>query len=472
MAQRQEPGDLSIAARLGQWVAHTSFEDIPPDVIEHVKLCLLDSFGCGLFGAGQEWSRIAAEVALELSPGGPSALWGRAASASPADAAMVNGTAVHGFELDDVHTSSLLHPGAVTIPAVFAIAELRGLTGRDLIRATVLGYEVGIRIGVCAGVPHATSGYHATGTVGTIAAAAGAAAALGLDAGQAMHALAVGTTQASGLYAARTGAMAKRFHAGRAAESGVIAGLLAERGFTGAVAAFEAPSGGFFPTMAHANDPESVFDGLGERWETLAVGFKVYASCASTHTTVDALDQLMAQGLTAANLRRLRIGMSKVGMQNVGWRYVPSGVVAAQMNGFYTAAVKLIEGDAFVDQFRDERLAAPGILRLIDRIEIAHDPAVDEKGPGFRHAVTVEAELDDGRRLETRVEQRTGSGDHPLPPERIERKFISLAKPLLPEASARRFIAAVHALGDTTGPADLRRYLMVAGEPASERLAS
>jgi 2-methylcitrate dehydratase PrpD len=455
----RQPTGSSVAEGLGTWIAKTRFEDIPPAVVQHVKLCLLDSLGCGLFGATQEWSQIAADVALELCPTGPALLWGHNAATSPAEAAMVNGTAVHGFELDDVHVSSLLHPGAVTVPAVFAIAELRGLSGKDLLRAATLGYEVGIRIGICAGVPHATSGYHATGTVGSIAAAAGVAAALDLDETQAMHALAVGTTQASGLYAARTGAMAKRFHAGRAAQSGVIAGLLAERGFTGARAALEAPSGGFLPTMSHAYEPESILDGLGDVWETASVGFKAYASCASTHTTVDALDLLMSQGLSPANLRSLRIGMSKVGVQNVGWRYVPAGIVAAQMNGFYTAAIKLLEGDAFVEQFREERLGDREVLELIEKIEIRHDPQIDAAGPKSRHAVVVEAELDDSRCLRARVEQRTGSSHNPLSSDQVERKFISLARARLSDTSARQVISIIDALDEAAGIIDLRHLL-------------
>src|SRR5262249_30347064 len=149
----------------------------------------------------------------------------------------------------DAHVSSSLHPGAVTLPASLAIAEAKGASGADLMLALAAGYEVGLRIGVCAGITHSTSGYHVTGTAGAIRAAAAAASLLRLRPLQAAHALGIGATQAAGLYAARMGAMTKRFHAGRASQSGVLGAYLAERGFSGSLDEIEAPFGGFMSTL-------------------------------------------------------------------------------------------------------------------------------------------------------------------------------------------------------------------------------
>src|SRR5205807_1998476 len=215
-----------------------------------------------------------------------------------------NGTAIHGFELDDAHVSSSLHPGAVTVPASLAVAEAVGAAGADVLVALAAGYEVGLRVGICAGVSHSTSGYHVTGTVGTFGAAAAAARLLRLSPEQSAHALGIGGTQAAGLYSARTGAMTKRFHAGRASQSGVI----------------------------------------------------------------------------AANLAQLTIRMSKKGQLNVCWPYEPGEVISAQMNGYYIAAVTLLDGDAFIEQFAKDRLADRNILDLVPRIEITHDPKLDAGG--------------------------------------------------------------------------------------------
>ena len=224
MSEAPAPGPNAAAAdgataTLARWTAGLRFDDIPDEVIGHVKLCLLDSLGCGLFGALQPWGRIATEVAVELAGDGPSSLWGTNRRTGAGEAALANGTACHGFEIDDIHLTSLIHPGAVTVPAALAVAEARGLSGKALIAAIVAGYEVGLRVGICAGVTHGVSGFHPTGTVGCVAAAAAVANLLGLGAEAATDALGIGATQAAGLYSARTGAMAKRLHAGRAAQS-------------------------------------------------------------------------------------------------------------------------------------------------------------------------------------------------------------------------------------------------------------
>ena len=216
-----------VTARCGAWASALTFDTIPQEVIAHAKLCLLDGLGCALYGATQPWGRIAAQTAVEMS-GGRATLWGHTQTAGVSDAALVNGTAAHGFEIDDVHVRSLMHPGAATIPAALALAEMKGASGRQLLAAIVAGYEIGLRTGICAGIPHCIRGFHPTGTAGCPGAAAAGANILELAPEQATHAIAIATTQAAGLYSAvRTGAMTKRMHAGRAAQSGVVAALLA-----------------------------------------------------------------------------------------------------------------------------------------------------------------------------------------------------------------------------------------------------
>jgi aconitate decarboxylase len=442
---RQEQG-VAVTLRVADWAAGLSLDEVPPSVIDHAKTCILDALGCGIFGAAQEWSRIAAAVASEASAGGKATLFAAPTRVAPADAAMVNGTAVHGYEIDDVHVASSLHPAAAILPAALALTEVRDGDGARLLLALTAGYEIGIRTGICAGVKHSTSGYHVTGTAGAVGAAVAGAKALGLEPERTLHAIAIGATQASGLYAARIDAMAKRFHAGRAAQSGVIAALLAEKGFTGSRQALEAPFGGFFSTLQGEHAPETMLEDLGQRWETARVGFKVYSACASAHTTVDAVLELRQRGLRPDNLQSMVIHMSRKGWGNVGWPYVPAEVVSAQMNGSYAAAVALLDGDAFIDQYRAERLSDPAILALIRRIEIRHDPALDQGGGAKRHAIRAEARLGDGHSLKTSVEQRLGSAERPIPIERIHRKFRTLTEGRLSPADCDAAIDAVQAL--------------------------
>jgi 2-methylcitrate dehydratase PrpD len=432
-----------VTLRLGEWVSGLDLPSIPADVVAQLKACVLDSIGCGLFGAAQPWGVIAGDVAVAFSAGGTSSLFARAEKVSATDAALANGTAIHAFEIDDAHVSSSHHPGAVTLPACLAVAEAQDSSGAQMLAALAAGYEVGIRVGICAGVTHSTSGYHVTGTVGTLGAAAAAARLLRLPPGKTAHALGLGATQAAGLYSARTAGMAKRFHAGRAAQSGVIAAYLAEKGFTGSLDALEAPFGGFMSTLHGQSEPGTILADLGERWETARVGLKPYAACASAHTTIDGMRDLKSRGLTAANLERLTIRMSKKGHVNIGWPYQPAEIITAQMNGYYAAAVILIDGEAFIDQYTEDRIADPKILALMPRIEIIHDPDLDRGGAAKRHAVKIDAVLKDGSVLSTYIEQRRGSADHPLSVVEIEQKFSRLAADFLSEVATGELIEIV-----------------------------
>jgi aconitate decarboxylase len=440
------PTSTEVTPQLGRWVSELALAAVPPEVLAHLKLCVLDSVGCGLFGAAQRWGRIAADVAVGLSGGGPSSLFARAQTASPSDAALANGTAIHGFELDDAHVASSYHPGAVTLSAALAVGEAKAVSGADLLAALAAGYEIGLRVGVCAGLSHSTSGYHVTGTVGGVGAGAAAARLLRLAPLPAAHALGIGATQAAGLYAARSGAMTKRFHAGRAAQSGVLGAYLAERGFTGSLDALEAPFGGFMSTLHGQFAAATMLDDLGRRWETGRVGIKAYAACASAHTTIDGVRELRARGLAADNLAQLTIRMSRKGHINIGWPYRPGDVIGAQMNGAYSAAVTLLDGDAFIEQYDERRLADPAILALLPRIAFVHDPELDAGGAGKRHAVKIDAVRTDGSRLSTMIEQRRGSAEHPLAAAEIEGKFRRLAANTLSASAADELARRIGAL--------------------------
>jgi aconitate decarboxylase len=433
----------AVTPALAKWASELTLAAVPVEVVSHLKTCLLDSIGCGLYGALQPWGRIAADVVVGFSGGGRSSLFARRDKVSPSDAALANGTAIHGFELDDAHVASSLHPGAVAFPASLAIAEAQGASGEQLLTVLAVGYETGLRLGVCAGLAHSTSGYHVTGTVGAVAAAAAAGRALALGPTQLAHALAIGATQAGGLYVARLGAMTKRFHAGRAAQSGILAACLAQRGFTGSLDALEAPFGGFLSTLRAQFDPASMLDGLGDYWETARVGLKAYAACASAHTTIDGVRELRSRGLHAENLQRLTVRMSRKGYINIGWPYHPCDVMTAQMNGSYAAAVTLIDGDAFIDQYDERRLCDPAILALLPHIHFLHDPDLDEGGAIKRHAVKIEAVLRDGRVLSSEIEQRRGSPDRPLSIAEVEEKFRRLAAVALAPSAADDLVGLV-----------------------------
>lgn len=451
---------------LAAWVSGPDPAHLPPAVRDHLKLAILDTIGCGLFGSTQPWSRIAAETASEMA-GGSCLILASSYKAGPAAAAMANGTAIHGFELDDVHLTGQIHPGSVVLPAVLALAQARSLPPARLLEAVAAGYEIGIRLGAAAGRSHGLTGYHPTGTIGCVASAAAAARMLGLDAQRTASALALGATQASGLYSTRTGGMAKRFHAGHAAAAGVTAALLAERRFTGAAGVIETPFGGFLSTMRCDGDPAVITADLGRDWLSAGVGFKIFATCASAQTIVLGMQQLRARGLTPSNLERLDIRLGKIALSNVGWPYKPADVVAAQMNASYAAAVTLLDGDASAEQFSESRLADPAVLDICSRISFELDPEIENGGLNLRHASRLIATTREGSLLETYNAQRPGGPGAEIPSDRIVSKFLHLAAPVVGKVQADRIVDLVGSLETLSSLRELEDLLA----PANGRTA-
>src|SRR3989441_12772429 len=240
---------------MAEFVAGLQYAAIPAEVRARIKLLILDALGCALYGAHLEWCRILRDTLGRIDKDASCRVWGTSLRLSAPHAALANGTQIHGFELDDVHRAGVLHVGAVVLPALLAIAELRrNLGGEEFLAAAVAGYEIGPRVGLCMGPEHIGQGWHSGATVGVFAAAAGAARGLRLDAGKAVHALGIAGTQASGLMAAQYGAMVKRMHAGRASQSGLYGALLAEQGFTGIEDVLESEYGGGCTTPSRPND--------------------------------------------------------------------------------------------------------------------------------------------------------------------------------------------------------------------------
>jgi len=375
-------------------------------------------------------------------------VWGTDLRLSAPHAALANGTLVQSFELDDVHRQGVLHVGAVTLPPLFAVAEMKpGMSGRDFLTAAVAGYEIGPRVGMCMGQEHIVQGWHSGATVGVFSAAAGAAAGLKLTAGQTVHALGIAGTQASGLMAAQFGAMVKRMHAGRAAQSGLYGALLAANGFTGITDVFENPYGGFCTTFSRSTDRfdrDELTKGLGERFETMRISIKLYSCVSTNHTALDAIRLMQARcPFGPGDVEKIVVNSSKATLEHAGWPYRPEGMTAAQLNMSYCLATLLIEGDVFVDQFTDEMLADPARLALAAKVEVMEDPAITAKGSNFRHMVRVAVHLKDGAVLEETVEAPRGSERHFPSAAEVAAKFSKLASRRIAPAQADRIAELV-----------------------------
>ena len=429
-------GDNVHTRRIAEFVSGLTYEKIPAEVRERIKLLILDSLGCAIYGANLEWCRILRGTLENLDATRTTSIWGTGAKLSSDHAALVNGTQVQGFELDDVHRKAVLHVGAVTLPALFAVAESHAeLSGRNLLTAAVAGYEIGPRVGLCMGQEHIGRGWHSGATVGVFSATAGAARGLGLDADKTVHALGIGGTQSSGLMAAQYGAMVKRMHAGRAAQSGLYGALLASHGFTGIVDVFEAPYGGFCTTFSRSTDRfnlEELSSGLGERFETMRISLKFYSCVGSNHTTLDAIrDIRKRRPFTLDDIDSIVVHGSQVTVDHVGWPYKPEGLTSAQLNLPFCVATLLLEGDVFVDEFTPDCVDNRARIELSRKVKVVHDPAITALGAGARHKVQVDIYFRDGSvESETREAPR-GSEQSFASSDDIVAKFRKLTRSVM-----------------------------------------
>jgi 2-methylcitrate dehydratase PrpD len=441
---------------LARFAAGLSFQDIPARVVDHAKLCVLDGLGVALFGAGLPWTGHVRELARAEQSAPIASFWGTPYRGSVAQAALVNGTAGHAFEMDDIHKESIVHPNSLACPVAFAFAEAAGgMSGRDVLTAIVAGYEVGTRVGNAATMALFLRGFHPQGTSGVFVAAATAGRILGLSAEQMQHALGIAGSMGAGLMAAQEGAMVKRLHAGHAAQSGVQAALLAQRGFTGILDVLEAGYGGFLTAFSNRPNADRLTAGLGSVWETAEVGFKLYPSVTSIHTALDALDTIMAeQSLLAADIERISVGCSHMTFVHTAWQYKPAGVTAAQMNLFYGLAVIALHRDASVRQYGEQRLADPAILDFIGRISAFEDEGLEAMGAPFRHAARLELTTRDGRTFRHERLARRGSPDDAVGPAEIVAKFTANVRGVLSAEEAERlrgFVMGLETLDDTAG---------------------
>jgi 2-methylcitrate dehydratase PrpD len=440
---------------LAEFASALTFDQLPDDLILNAKQCIRDSLGCGLFGSVKPWTEAVARTVGLLGQSPTASVWGSSQRADPLGAAFVNGTAAQGFELDDCHDQSMSHYGAGVIPAVLASAEGFGrCSGRDIILATVAGYELGTRIGNTVSPSAFHRGFHPCGLTSTFASAAAIAKLLGLDPDRYVSALGLAGSQAAGLMASQFGAMAKRFHSGKASQNGIIAALCAREGLTGVRDVLEAPYGGFCSTYAESYDLGWATAGLGTEFEMRRNGFKRYSSLASSQTSVDALRQIIArEAIRGEDVEKVRIGTTNMVFVHCGWPYEPKETITAQMNLPYTAAVTLLEGDAFVDQYSDEKLRDPAIVDLAGRVEVHVDPELDALGPHEMRAVRVEVAMKSGEVHRQEVTYRSGHWKNPLPEETLKAKFRDLAGRVLTSEGVERIERVIDNLEKEEEPA-------------------
>ncbi|MBR1216648.1 MmgE/PrpD family protein [Bradyrhizobium sp. U87765 SZCCT0131] len=435
-------------ATLAAYVNKLTFDDIPAEVKARAKALTLDLLGSAVRArreADSTPSLLGMLAALSLDGRGEATVFGDTRGYTPAVAALLNGALGHSLDFDDTHADSSLHPSAPVVPAAFAVGEMVGASGRDVLTAIVAGYEVCCRLGNALDpTAHYARGFHPTATAGTYGAAAAAGKLLGLSVQQLISAFGVSGSQAAGsLQFLVNGAWNKRYQVGAAAMNGVIAATLAKQSFIGASESVEGKHGLLVGYTDHADAAKAVA-GLGTVYETMKIGVKPYPSCRYTHAAIDALIAMRREhNLTPDNVARVEIGLHRNGITLTGdptTKRHPRSIVGGQFSMFFTGALALDQGSFGWDDYG--RLGDAAIDGIADRIEVVQDARLEGRSHPFGARVSVVSGDTTHERLVA-----DPSGEPPSFPDAtaMQQKFMQLAQPVLNEG-ASRFAEAILSL--------------------------
>lgn len=420
---------------LCEFVVDTKLGDIPREVVERAKHVLLDGIACGLFGARLEWSERAVRALQDIDGvGGASTVWGWNHKLTPMSAALLNGTFIQAYELDDVHHRGCLHSAASTVPAVMATAEtLGGVDGRAFIEAIIFGFEVGIRVGEAMGsLDLLRRGWHTGSIYGPLGSAAGCGKLRGLDHRQMEDAVSLAATQACGLMSAQFGSMVKRMHHGIASRSGVLAAALASRGFTGIDDVIEREYGGLITTHCNGSAPiELLTAGLGQKWEVMELAPKPpYASMGALHPGIEAaLDIRSRPSFRLDRIESVELGVGDEIFHHGGWKMErPTTETGAQMNNAYAAAVAFIDGSVSIPQWTKERANRDDIWELLPKFTVYNDKGLNDLGEEGRWATRLKVTYVGGDSESAVVYHSLGDRARLLSNSDIAQKFSTIAE--------------------------------------------
>ncbi|MBT5267767.1 MAG: MmgE/PrpD family protein [Rhodospirillaceae bacterium] len=420
--------------------------DLPGEAMHHAKRCLIDWMAATLPGgilppAVPMIDALASDIGHGSARLLPSGL-----SATARTAALINGSAAHTVEFDDIYRDGLYHPGAPVIAAALAAAEAEGVSGDMLLRGIISGYEVSNRIAVAVNPAHYKY-WHTTATVGFFGAAAATATILGLDETQSMHAMATTGTMAAGLQQVfRSDAMTKPLHSGRAAEGGLLSAEMARVGITGALDILDGEVG-FGNAMSRDVDWSQAVKGLGDDYTITRMTQKNHAACGHVHAAVDGVIELTrAHSLKPEDVGAIRVG-SYASSKEICGNPDPKTAFEAKFSLPYCVATALVRGSVRSAAFFPETLADPIIRTVAAKVEHTIDPGCQAAFPKARSA-QVEIETTDGRKLHHHAPTRKGDPDAPLTDDELAEKYRELAEPVIGGEQSERLLAALTTVGD------------------------
>lgn len=419
--------------RLAAYAVSLRYDDLPPAVIQRAKDCMTDAVATIVYGAALPWSRMIIAYARHNGSGGLSHILGAGgATVHAPSAALAMGAMAHAFELDSLtKPDSGSHPGAVLFTSGLAVAQERGYGGRELLAAFVAGAEVMFRIGHATKHTNEARGFHAPGTTGPFGAAVAVGRLREFEARRMTNALGIAGSLSCGLLEfahAGNGAMVKRLHLGRAAESGVLAASLAAEGFTGPSTVLEGEYG-FLRVFCNDWDAGELTRGLGDTFFTLTTMLKRYACHITAHNPVEATQDLRQEfGFTAADVASITIAGNER-MAKVNNIPAPADMMLAQYSIPFSVALSLYRDARDPRSFDESAVHDRAILDLASRVRMVATPGQDRR----ELAATVTIKLNDGRELSRRVTSFMGTPERPLDRLELKEKFLLLTRHLGPD---------------------------------------
>lgn len=411
---------------LAEFLAGLRYEDLPASVVEYAEELFLDWLGSALASQNRHPIPLFQRYAQRMGPAsGKSRVLVDGTSTSAYFAALVNGASSHLVEQDDLHNSSVLHPATVVFPAALAAAQELGKSGRELILASVAGYEAGIRIGEFLGRSHYRI-FHTTATVGTLAAAVAVGKLLELDSRQFVNCLGSAGTQAAGLWEfLRDAADSKQLHTAKAAADGLLAAYLTADGLTGAQNILEGEQG-MAAGMSSDADPSKLVDGLGTRWALCETSYKFHASCRHTHPAADALLGLMQrEGLKHGDIAKVTTRVHQGAIDVLGRVVVPQTVHQAKFSMGTVLGLIAVHGKAGLVEFEEFSLSDTDVSAFREKVSMQLDPEVDGAYPR-RWLGRVDVLTTDGRQLHGAIDEPKGDPGNGLSRAELEDKFRRL----------------------------------------------
>ena len=452
---RAEHDAPAITATVARFVATHPSRGWPDAVDHEAHRAFLNWLGCAIGAAHHEAADAALAAVAELQPAPQATIAGRRERVDMASAALVNGITSHTFDFDDTHLKSLVHPSGPVASALLALAEHKGLGGRALIDAMVLGIDVACRLGNLVYPDHYDRGWHITGTAGVLGAAAGCARLLQLDAQRTQMALGIAASQPIGLRE-QFGTMAKPFHPGAAARAGLMSALLAAKGFTASARALEAPRG-WAQVVSSKTAWHEATDELGQRFEISFNSYKPFACGLVIHPGIDGCVQLREQGVRPEQVERIELRVHPLVLELTGKKEPVDGL-QGKFSVYHGCAVGLVFGRAGEAEFDDAVVNRPDIVALRRKVVATVDEAMGED------STDVTAILQDGRKVHVHVAHAIGTLERPMSDAMLERKFDELATPVLGEEQAARLRRTCWGLGSLADVRELTALLRPPGD--------